>query len=214
MKALSPGTVMANSTTLTTGRPSAQEWKDTARGNPSAARGMERGRVPRSDRPSESAGRVHRRPPGSPPHAHGQAPERAGVLVSCFLPLRGAPRWQSPFPPLRLRIRPGKFREPDLLLLLSAADSRRQNRSGSAPTSLWKLLVKRNRNGIWLTSGGTMPRPMSQNTGSSTRKRKPSRPPLAGDAYEEAGIYRRGESAASMLLAGFSVAVAAVFDAD
>src|SRR5262249_57773178 len=32
------------------------------------------------------------------------------------------------FAPLRLRIRPGKFREPDLLLLLSAADSRRQNR--------------------------------------------------------------------------------------
>ena len=46
--------------------------------------------------------------------------------------------------------------------------------SGSAPTSLWKLLAKRNRNGIWLTSGGIMPRPMSQNTGSSTRKRKPS----------------------------------------
>src|SRR5258708_39574592 len=32
------------------------------------------------------------------------------------------------FAPLRLRIRPGKFREPDLLLLLSAADPRRQNR--------------------------------------------------------------------------------------
>ena len=31
------------------------------------------------------------------------------------------------FAPLRLRIRPGKFREPDLLLLLSAADPRRQN---------------------------------------------------------------------------------------
>jgi hypothetical protein len=37
---------------------------------------------------------------------------------------------------------------------------------------------------------------------------------LGGDAYEEAGIYRRGESAVSTLLAGFSVAVAAVFDAD
>jgi len=37
---------------------------------------------------------------------------------------------------------------------------------------------------------------------------------LRGDAYEEAGIYRRGESAASLLLPGFSVAVAAVFDAD
>ena len=32
------------------------------------------------------------------------------------------------FAPLRLRIRPGKFREPDLLLLLSATDPRRHNR--------------------------------------------------------------------------------------
>jgi len=37
---------------------------------------------------------------------------------------------------------------------------------------------------------------------------------LRADAYEEAGIYRRGEPAAAALLAGFSVAVAAVFDAD
>jgi Uma2 family endonuclease len=32
------------------------------------------------------------------------------------------------FAPLRLRIRPGKLREPDLLLLLSATDPRRQDR--------------------------------------------------------------------------------------
>ena len=37
---------------------------------------------------------------------------------------------------------------------------------------------------------------------------------LRGDAYVEAGVYRRGESAASVLLPGFSVAVSAVFDAD
>jgi len=37
---------------------------------------------------------------------------------------------------------------------------------------------------------------------------------LRGDAYEEAGIYRRGESAASMLLPEISVDVGAVFDAD
>jgi hypothetical protein len=37
---------------------------------------------------------------------------------------------------------------------------------------------------------------------------------LRADAYEEAGIYRRGDSAASTLLAGFSVNVAAAFDAD
>jgi Uma2 family endonuclease len=36
---------------------------------------------------------------------------------------------------------------------------------------------------------------------------------LRGEAYEEAGIYRRGQAAESGLLAGFSVAVAAVFDA-
>ena len=37
---------------------------------------------------------------------------------------------------------------------------------------------------------------------------------LSDKAYEEAGIYRRGELAASALLAGFCVAVAAVFDVD
>jgi len=37
---------------------------------------------------------------------------------------------------------------------------------------------------------------------------------LREGAYEEAGIYRRGELAASVLMAGFSVAVAEVFDAD
>jgi hypothetical protein len=37
---------------------------------------------------------------------------------------------------------------------------------------------------------------------------------LRGDAYEEAGVYRRGDLSASVVLAGFSIPVAAVFDAD
>jgi hypothetical protein len=37
---------------------------------------------------------------------------------------------------------------------------------------------------------------------------------LRADAYEEAGIYGRGEAAASVLLTDFSIAVAAVFDVD
>src|SRR5271166_6209568 len=52
------------------------------------------------------------------------------VLQFLFLALFGfvQPRGgKVHFAPLRLRIRPGKFREPDLLLLLSAADPRRQN---------------------------------------------------------------------------------------
>ncbi len=37
---------------------------------------------------------------------------------------------------------------------------------------------------------------------------------LQGDSYEEAGIYRRGQSAASVLMPEFSVVVDDVFDAD
>jgi Uma2 family endonuclease len=44
---------------------------------------------------------------------------------SAFVEARGG---KVQFAPLRLQIRPGKFREPGLLLLRSAADPRRQNR--------------------------------------------------------------------------------------
>jgi hypothetical protein len=37
---------------------------------------------------------------------------------------------------------------------------------------------------------------------------------LRGHAYEEAGTYGRGDSAASVLLTGLSIAVSAAFDAD
>ena len=47
------------------------------------------------------------------------------ALFAAFVkPLKG----KVHFSPLRLRIRPGKFREPDLLLVLDAKDERRQNR--------------------------------------------------------------------------------------
>ena len=37
---------------------------------------------------------------------------------------------------------------------------------------------------------------------------------LQGDCYEEAGSYRRGQIAASVLMPGFAVAVDEVFNAD
>jgi Uma2 family endonuclease len=119
------------------------------------------------------------------------------------------------FSPLRLRVRPGKFREPDLLLLLAANDARRQDRfwlgadlalevvSEDKPER--DLVDKRNDYAdanvpeYWI---------VNPQTETITVLR------LAGDAYEEAGTYRRGESATSVLLPGFSVAVAEVFDAD
>jgi Uma2 family endonuclease len=119
------------------------------------------------------------------------------------------------FAPLRLRIRPGKFREPDLLLLLSAADPRRENRYWLGADIAVEVVSEQkperdlvDKRGDY--AEGRVPEYWIANpqTETITVLR------LRGDAYEEAAIYRRGESAASIVLEGFTVAVAAVFDAD
>ena len=131
---------------------------------------------------------------------------------SAFVESRGG---KVQFAPLRLQIRSGKFREPDLLLLLSAADPRRQNRfwlgadlalevvSDEKPER--DLIEKR-----FDYAEGRVPEHWIVNpqTETITVLR------LSGESYNEAGTYRRGEMAASALLPGFSVTVAAVFDAD
>jgi Uma2 family endonuclease len=118
------------------------------------------------------------------------------------------------FAALRVQIRPGKFREPDLLLLFDANDSRGQNRfwlgadialevvSEDKPER--DLVEKRYdyaEGGIpdyWVVNPETQ-------TISVLRLRE--------GAYEEAGTYRRGESAKSSSNPEFSVSVTAVFDA-
>jgi Uma2 family endonuclease len=119
------------------------------------------------------------------------------------------------FAPLRLQIRPGKFREPDLLLLLSAADSRRQNRFWlGADLALEVVSEEKPERDLVEKRGdyaeGRVPEYWIVNPHTETI----SVLRLREDAYEEAGVYRRGDSAMSVLLAGFSVSVAAVFDAD
>jgi Uma2 family endonuclease len=119
------------------------------------------------------------------------------------------------FAPLRLRIRPGKFREPDLLLLLSAADSRRANRFWlGANLALEVVSEEKPERDLVETLGdyaeGRVPEYWVVNPQTETITVLY----LREDVYEEAGIYRRGDSAASVLLPGFSVVVAAVFDAD
>ncbi|HLN27180.1 MAG TPA: Uma2 family endonuclease [Gemmataceae bacterium] len=117
------------------------------------------------------------------------------------------------FAPLRLQIRPGKFREPDLLLFLSAADPRRQDRFWLGADLVLEvvsedepkrdLVDKRSDYAeahvpeYWIVNPQT-------ETITVLRLRE--------NAYEEAGIYRRGESATSILRPDFSVAVAEVFD--
>jgi Uma2 family endonuclease len=118
------------------------------------------------------------------------------------------------FAPLRLQVRPGKFREPDLLLLRSAADPRRQDRfwvgadlalevvSEDKPER--DLIDKRS---DYAEAGVPEYWIVNPSTETITVLR------LAGDAYVEAGTYRRGDSALSVLAPAFSIAVAVVFDA-
>ena len=138
-----------------------------------------------------------------------------GFLYTAFLAFITPRGGKVRFSPLRLRIRSGKFREPDLLLLRSADDARRQNRfwlgadlalevvSEDKPER--DLVEKRDD-----YAEGHVPEYWIVNpqTETITVLR------LRGHVYEEAGTYRRGESAVSVLLPEFSVGVAAVFDAD
>ena len=116
------------------------------------------------------------------------------------------------FSPLRLRVREGKMREPDLLLLRDARDPRRQNRYWlgadlvlevvSADDLARDLVTKRREYaeaGIpeyWIVN------PLTQTITILT---------LAEEHYVEHGVFTRGQRATSVLLPDFAVDVAEVF---
>jgi Uma2 family endonuclease len=115
---------------------------------------------------------------------------------------------------LRLRLRAGQFREPDLLLLLDAKDPRRQNRFWTGADLVLEVvsdddperdLVRKRREyalakipEYWIVN------PLTETIVVFR---------LKGKKYQQAGQYARGSKAGSPLLPGFSVNVAAVFDA-
>ena len=116
--------------------------------------------------------------------------------------------------PLRIRIREGKFREPDLLLLRDRSDPRRQNRYWLGAD----LVVE-------VVSPDDPDRDLVEKRADYAEARIPEywiADPrdetltvlvLRGEAYVEHGRYARGEVAASVRLEGFAVEVSAVFDA-
>jgi Uma2 family endonuclease len=119
------------------------------------------------------------------------------------------------FAPLRLRIRPGKFREPDLLVLLSAADPRGQDRYWEGADLVLEIVSedKPERDLVDKRADyaeAHIPEYWIVNPQNETIAVLA----LRGDSYQEAGVYRRGESAGSTLSARFSVSVAAVFNAN
>lgn len=119
------------------------------------------------------------------------------------------------FSGIRLRIRPGKFREPDLLLVKSATDSRRRNRFWKG-ADLTLEVVRKDKperdliDKVHDYAEGNVPEYWIVNPLAETITVLR----LQNGSYVEHGIFRRGDVATSVILPGFSVNVAEVFDID
>ena len=111
-------------------------------------------------------------------------------------------------------MRPGKYREPDLLLLRDANDPRNQNAFWLGADLVIEIVspdhpsaTRRVKRADYAEAGIPeywIVNPLDETITVLT---------LDGDAYTEHGIFRRGQSAASALLDGFAVRVDEVFDA-
>ncbi|NJM07101.1 Uma2 family endonuclease [Candidatus Gracilibacteria bacterium] len=118
------------------------------------------------------------------------------------------------YAPLRIEVRPGKFREPDLLLLLDSNDPRRQEAYWLGADLVVEIVSpdkpKRDTEEkpldyaeaqipeYWIVN------PLDETITVLT---------LDSDAYATHGLFARGETATSRLLDGFAIDVNAVFDA-
>ncbi len=206
---------MANLTTSPTALPSVQEWKDVLEDIlPPQGRWSEDEYLVLTDHRNRlveyTDGFLEVLPIPTDKHQ--------SVLKFLFLAFYGfaEPRGgKVQFAPLRLQIRQGKYREPDLLSLLSAADPRRQNRFWlGADLALEVVSEEKPERDLVDKRGdyaeGRVPEYWIVNPQTETITVLH----LHAEVYEEAGIYRRGELAVSTLMAGFSIAVADVFDAD
>lgn len=116
------------------------------------------------------------------------------------------------FAPLRMRVRSGKFREPDLLLVKSADDPRRRNRYWLGADLTLEVVSedKPERDLIdkrFDYAEAKVPEYWIVNpqTETITVLR------LENDSYVEHGVFARGQRATSVILPGFGVEVSAVF---
>ncbi len=118
------------------------------------------------------------------------------------------------YAPLRIEVRPGKFREPDLLLVTSADDPRAQDKFWLGADFVVEIVIPdrperdTEEKPLDYAEAG-IPEYWIVNPLNDTI----SVLALTGDRYTEFGVFYRGDNARSKLLAGFSVPVDEVFDA-
>ena len=119
------------------------------------------------------------------------------------------------FAPLRLRIRPRKFREPDLLLVLDKRDPRNSNRFWSGADLVVEVVSLDNPERDLVEkradyAEGGIPEYWIVDPAAETITVLR----LEGAAYAEHGVFGRGALASSALLPSFTVSVDATFDAE
>lgn len=118
------------------------------------------------------------------------------------------------FAPLRLQVRAGRFREPDILLVRDAGDPRRQNRYWLGADLVVEIVSPDDPERDTVTKRADyaeagVPEYWIVNPVEATITVLQ----LAEAAYTEYGVFKRGETARSALLEGLSVAVDDVLDA-
>jgi len=118
------------------------------------------------------------------------------------------------FAPLRLQVRAGRFREPDILLVRDARDPRRQNRYWLGADLVVEIVSPDDPERDTVTkrvdyAEAGVPEYWIVNPVEATITVLQ----LAETAYNEYGVFTRGETARSALLNGLSVAVDDVLDA-
>jgi Uma2 family endonuclease len=119
------------------------------------------------------------------------------------------------YAPLRVRVAPGRFREPDLVLLLDVNDPRNQNAFWLGADLVVEIVspddVERDtviKRADYAQAG--IPEYWIVNPIEATITVLT----LADSVYVARGVFRRGEAATSALLTGFTVSVDAVCDAE
>jgi Uma2 family endonuclease len=121
------------------------------------------------------------------------------------------------FAALRLQIRPGTFREPDLMLVLDKSDPRAQNEFWLGADLVVEIVSPdhperdtEQKRREYAEAGITeywIVNPLNQLDQTITVLA------LDGTSYREHGVFHRGQQATSKLLADFAVSVGEVFDA-
>jgi Uma2 family endonuclease len=118
------------------------------------------------------------------------------------------------FAPLRVRLDAEKFREPDILFMLTKNDHRRHNEFWDGADLVMEIVSDDDRRRDFETKRFEYARAgVPEYWIIDPQKREITVFTLAGDRYDVHGVFASGQQATSALLPGFEVSVADVFSA-